>query len=101
MMDAPTLRTPLAPEDLALLKAAAENNGFTLGRTCEDAGLPTDRKGIAAAHQRMLYLEMHDLVRRMDGGKPIIWLRTPEGSEQLRIWEDPSALHCDAGETDR
>lgn len=98
-MSAPTLRTPLAPEDLALLKAVRENDGFALGNVCFLANLPFDRKGLANGYQRMLHMERHSLVRRLDDRKPLVWLRTPEGSEELRQREsEPSALPCHAGE---
>lgn len=99
-MSATVLRTPLAPEDIALLKAIGEASGHALGVVCVEAGLGHRQKGLAAAHRRMLHMELHGLVRRMDDRKPIIWLRTPAGSEELRQREaDPSALPSpDGGE---
>lgn len=91
------LRALLAPDDLALLRTLEEGCGHTLGVRCIEAGLDHRQKGLAAAHKRMLYMEREGLVRRADDRKPIIWLRTPEGSEQLRIWDDPSALPASAG----
>ncbi|MCJ2088473.1 hypothetical protein MKK88_21175 [Methylobacterium sp. E-005] len=82
-MSEPLLRSALAPQDEALLRVLDEKNGYALSCRCIDAGLPHDRRGLAAAHKRMIYLEREELVRRLDDGKPIIWLRTAKGTAEI------------------
>lgn len=76
-------RSVLVSEDVALLRTLSDTNGYTLGQRCKDAGLPSDRRGLANAHARMCHMEREGLVRPMDDHKPIIWLLTAKGEAEI------------------
>lgn len=96
MSEHPWPRACLAPHDEALLRVMEEDSGYTLGRRCQDAGLPSDRRGLAAAHKRMCHLQREGLVRPMDDRKPIIWLRTVKGTAEIEARDTEAMEAIDA-----